>query len=84
MLVGRTKTDYRERIVEALDELSIPRLRSVLDYIEYLRDREAWLETQEILSNQELMSQLKEADVEWNEGKYREGDYVELRPEGDA
>jgi len=84
MLMGRRKTDYKERIVEALDELSIPRLRSVLDYIEYLRDREAWLETQEILSNQELMSQLKEADVEWNEGKYREGDYVELRPEGDA
>lgn len=75
--MGIKKTDYKERISKAIDRLSIARLRSVLDYIEYLSDREAWEETQEILSDKELMAQLEEADKDWNEGEYKEGDYVD-------
>lgn len=80
--MGITKTDYKERISKAIDRLSIPRLRSVLDYIEYLSDQEAWEETQEILADKELMTQLEEADKEWNEGEYREGDYVDWEKMG--
>ena len=68
---------YKERIVEILNELPVARLRSVLDYIEYLKDREAWEETQEILADRELMVQLEEADKDWNNGNYKEGDYIE-------
>jgi len=80
--MGITKTDYKARISKAIDRLSIARLRSVLDYIEYLSDREAWEETQEILSDKELMAQLEKADKDWNEGEYKEGDYVEWEKMG--
>lgn len=63
--------------MEILNELPVARLRSVLDYIEYLKDREAWEETQEILADRELMVQLEEADKDWNNGNYKEGDYIE-------
>ena len=68
---------YKERIVEILNELPVSRLRSALDYIEYLKDREAWEETQEIPADKELMAQLEKADKDWNNGSYKEGDYIE-------
>jgi len=77
--VARNRVEYKERITKALDELSLSRLSAVLDYIEYLRDRQAWKETQEILGDKELMAQLEEADRDWNDGQFREGDYVAWR-----
>jgi len=68
---------YKERIVEILNELPASRLRSALDYIEYLKDKEAWEETQEILADKKLMAQLEKADKDWNNGNYKEGDYIE-------
>ncbi len=77
--MAKGRFEYREKITKALDEVHPSRLGSVLDFIEYLRDKEAWKETQEILRDKELMLQLKEADREWNEGGYKEGDYVEWK-----
>ena len=77
--MAKDRIGYKERIAKALDELPASHLSSVLDFIEYLRDKEAWRETQEILSNKELMFQLEEADRDWNEGGYKEGDYIEWK-----
>lgn len=71
------QVEYRERILTLLENLPASRLRSILDYVEYLKDREAWEETQEILADKDLMSQLEEADRDWKGGKYKEGDYVD-------
>jgi len=73
----RTQIDYRAKIDKILSELPKVRLRSVLDYLEYLRDKEAWEETQGILHDKKLMDQLKKADKDWKKGSYKEGDYVE-------
>ena len=67
--------NYKEQIMEILDELPPYHLKSVLDFTEYLRDKEVWEETQQILSDKELMLQLEEADKDWNDGNYKEGDY---------
>ena len=75
--MDRAQADYKRRIVALLDNLPTSRLRSVLDYVEYLRDREAWEETREILADKELMAQLDEADQDWKGGNYTEGDYTE-------
>ena len=69
--------NYKERIIGILDELPPYHLKSALDFMEYLKDKEAWEETQQILADKELMSQLDEADEDWNDGDYKEGDYVE-------
>ncbi len=68
--------DYKRRIETLLETLPTSRLRSLLDYVEYLKDKEAWDETQEILADKRLMAQLEEADRDWKEGTYKEGDYV--------
>ena len=75
----KSQVEYKERITRALEELSPSHLSSVLDFIEYLRDKQAWRETREILGNKELMSQLKEADREWRGGSYKEGEYIEWK-----
>ena len=71
------QVDYKERIVTLLDTLPTSRLRSILDYVEYLRDREAWEETKEILADKDLLARLEEADRDWKGGRYAEGDYVD-------
>ncbi|MDP2937450.1 MAG: hypothetical protein Q8O86_13275 [Dehalococcoidia bacterium] len=71
------QVDYKERIVTLLDTLPTSRLRSILDYVEYLRDREAWEETKEILADKDLLARLEEADRDWKGGRYEEGDYVD-------
>ena len=73
----KTEADYQERILKALKELPVSSLPSVLDFIEYVKDREAWRETREILADKGLMAQLEEADRDWKEGDYKHGDYVE-------
>ncbi len=77
--MAKSRFEYKEKITRAIDELPPSCLSSVLDFIEYLRDKEAWKETQEILHDKELMLQLEVADREWNEGNYRKGDYVEWK-----
>ncbi|MBM4463277.1 MAG: hypothetical protein FJ012_08060 [Chloroflexi bacterium] len=75
----KSRLEYKKRIAKALDEIPPSCLSSVLDFIEYLRDKEAWKETQEILRDKESMLQIRETDREWNEGNCKKGDYVEWR-----
>ncbi|MDP2728739.1 MAG: hypothetical protein Q8P59_14520 [Dehalococcoidia bacterium] len=75
--MGRGQVAYKERILALLETFPTSRLRSILDYVEYLKDREAWEETQEILADKDLMAQLEEADRDWKGGNYQEGDYVD-------
>ena len=80
--MAKNRVEYKEKITKALDELPLSRLSVALDFVEYLRDRQGWKETQEILGNKELMSQLEEADRDWKAGDYDEGDYVEWQRQG--
>lgn len=73
--MGVSSLDHKKRIMNLLESLSASRLKSVLDYVEYLKDREAWEETQAILADQRLMAKLEEADRDWKGGHYEEGDY---------
>ncbi len=75
--MDRAQTYYKEKIRSLLETLPASRLRSILDYVEYLTDREAWEETQEILADKDLMARLEKADEDWKCGHYAEGDYVD-------
>lgn len=73
----KARINYQQKILKALKGLPASGLPSVLDFIEYLKDREAWRETQEILANKNLMAQLEKADKDWKDGDYKHGEYVE-------
>ncbi len=75
--MNKVQVDYKGKIDVLLGQLPKTSLRSVLDYVEYLKDRTAWEETQEILRDKGLMQQLKQADEDWNGGSFKEGDYLD-------
>lgn len=74
------KQETIERIVEMLQGLPERQLRSVADYITYLNDKAAWVETQEILSHEALTKQISHADAAWEASKLEEyEDWDEIR-----
>ncbi len=77
MSSARAKENYKSRIIEFIEELSPAKLRLLYDFVEYLHDREAWEETQSILSNKKLMQELEEADRDWNDGEYDKSSYTD-------
>jgi hypothetical protein len=68
--------DYRGKLLEEVKSLSEERVKVVADFVAYLREREAWEATAEILGNEELVQQVKESRKAWAEG--RKGEFVSL------
>lgn len=71
--------EYKKRILKDLDKVPDSSIKSVLDYVEYLVDKEAWDETREIMADKRIMRQLAQADKDWNHGNPKPGTYVEWR-----
>jgi len=62
-------SDYKQRAIEKLNLLSQDRLKVVLDFIEYIEQKEEMDATLEILSDESSMQNIKEADEAWESGK---------------
>ena len=58
-------TKYQERAISSLKVLSGDKLKLVSDFIEYLKDREEWEATFEVLANKKMMADIKAADEDW-------------------
>jgi hypothetical protein len=54
--------DYKTKVLEELEGMPETRVRIVIDFIEYIKDKEAWRSTREILSDKKMMRQIQEAD----------------------
>lgn len=67
---------YKSKLLEEVKSLSEDRVKAVADFAAYLREREEWEATAEILGNEELAQQVKRSRKAWAEG--RRGDFVSL------
>ncbi len=61
--------EYQKEAVSSLNELSEEKLKVALDFIEYLKDREEWEATWEVLGNKKMMEEIKIADDDWEKGQ---------------
>jgi len=64
--------EYQRRVMEKIKTLSLERLRVVLDFIEYLEDKEEWEATLEVLRDEETMENIKAADDAWEARRMEE------------
>lgn len=62
-------TTVKKKAKEAIETLSGKKARVTLDFIDYLREREEWEVTVEILSDKKLLRDYKVAKEEIKKGK---------------
>lgn len=70
------KSEYKKKLLEEVEELSEPRLRAVLDFASFLREREEWGATLEILGDEEVMAAIQRSREAWAAGRTEE--FVDL------
>jgi len=68
--------DYRSKLMGELKSLSEERVKAVADFAAYLKEREEWEATAEVLGNEELAQQIKESRKAWAED--RKAEFVSL------
>jgi len=59
--------DYKGKLLEEVKSLSDERVKAVADFAAYLKEREEWEATGEILGNEELAQQVRESRKAWAE-----------------
>ncbi len=64
--------ECREKVITKIGMLSESKLKSALDFVEYLTEKEEWEATQEILSDGNAMKNIKEADESWKDKREEE------------
>jgi hypothetical protein len=68
--------DYRSKLIGQLKSLSEERVKVIADVAAYLKEREEWEATAEVLGNEQLAEQVKESRKAWSED--RKGEFVSL------
>lgn len=63
---------YRGKLLEEAKALSEDRIKALADFAAYLREREEWETTAEILGNAEITQQIRHSRKAWTEGKKEE------------
>jgi hypothetical protein len=63
---------YKNKLLQEVKSLSEDRVKAVADFAAYLREREEWEATAEILGNEELAQQVKRSRKAWTEGRKEE------------
>jgi len=59
----------KKRAKDIIDRLSENKVRLILDFIEYLEEKEAWEATEEILSIKGMMEDIRETEKDLREEK---------------
>ncbi len=67
---------YKNKLLEEVKTLSEERIKALADFAAYLREREEWEATAEVLGNSEISRQIRESRKAWAEG--RKEDFVSL------
>jgi len=61
----RTQKQLKKQAIATLDELSEDRLKVALDFLEYLKAREEWEATWEVMAAPEALAAIREAEDDW-------------------
>jgi len=64
--------EYRKEVIAKIETLSKSKLKSALDFVECLAEGEEWGATLEILSNEDAMKNIKDADEAWKDKREEE------------
>ena len=64
--------NYKRKAIEKLDLLSPERQKVVLDFIEYLEQKEELDASLEILADEESIRNIRDADQAWEAGRIQE------------
>jgi len=64
--------EYQRRVMEKIKTVSLERLKVVLDFIEYLEEKEEWEATLEVLKDEETIENIKAADDAWEARRMEE------------
>ena len=64
-----SKVKIKEKAKQIIDRLSEARVRLILDFIEYLNEKEEWEATKEILEDRGMMEDIKACDEDLKKGK---------------
>lgn len=70
------KANLKQQAVTLIEQLSNEKLKTVVDYLTYLHDKEAWEATYELASNPEIVKSLERAEADEKAGKLRSWDDV--------
>lgn len=65
-------SSYKSKLLEEVKALSEERIKALADFAAYLREREEWEATAEILGNKEVAQQIRKSRKAWAEGRKEE------------
>ncbi len=65
------KASLQQQAVELIEQLSTEKLRTVIDYLSYLQDKEAWEATHELASNPEIVKSLERSETAVQAGRLK-------------
>ena len=65
------KASLQHQAVELIEQLSTEKLRVVVDYLNYLQDKEAWEATRELASDPEIAKSLERAEADVRAGRLK-------------
>jgi hypothetical protein len=60
---------YKGKLMEEVKSLSEDRVKAVADFAAYLKEREEWETTAEILGDEKMAQDIKQSRKDWSEGK---------------
>lgn len=60
---------YKNKLLREVKSLSEERIRALADFAAYLREREEWEATAEILGSKEMSQQIGRSRRDWAEGR---------------
>jgi hypothetical protein len=66
------KAGYRNKLLKETESLSEERLKVLADFAAYLKEREEWEATAEILGNKQMAQQIRRSRKTWAEGNKKE------------
>lgn len=64
-----SRIKIKEKAKQTIDRLSEARVRLILDFIEYLDEKESWEATQELLEDKNIVEAYREAKSDLKEGR---------------
>lgn len=68
-MTKRTAASFRRKVSAVIKELSKERLKVALDFLEYLKEKEEFEATWEIMNDSETMAAIQKAEEDWKSGK---------------
>ena len=65
------KASLQQQALELIEQLSTEKLKAVIDYLNYLQDKEAWEATRELASDPEIAKSLERAEADVRAGRLK-------------